>query len=127
MEQFCSVLVNQFNFLRMNFCIIRGIIAGASAIKRFQKKNGKVNQSADLHLKEICNDPHPMEVAVKVTGEHVHYAGCVGMTVEVGYVVRVFPFKDRQTGESSYGNEVYAHTIKTINADRSAMLNQKEA
>ena len=103
-----------------------GIIAGATTVERFEKKDGTKNQSAVLHLMEISKDPHPLELAVKVTGELVNYAACVGMTVEVEYINRVFVFRDRETGRKRFGNDVYAHAIRIMNADRSAMLNQNE-
>lgn len=105
--------------------IISGIIADASAIKAFQKTDGTESKSAILYIQEKCNDVHPKEVAVKVTGNNVSFAGCVGCEVECEYIVRVFPFKDRKTGGRTFGNDVYAVGIKVINADRSAMLNIK--
>lgn len=108
---------------------ITGIIAGASSVERYEKKDGTESKSAVLHVMEICNDAHPMEVAVKVTGDNTTFAGCVGMTVEVEYINRVFAFESKKTGGKTFGNDVYARTIKIINADRSAMLDvkQKEA
>lgn len=108
---------------------IKGIIAGASSVERFTKKDGTESKSAVLHVMEVCNDPHPMEVAVKVTGDKTYYAGCVGMTVEVEFIIRVFTFTDKKTGVKTFGNDVYTHSIKIIDADRSAMLdiNNKEA
>ena len=103
-----------------------GIIAGATTVERFEKKDGTKNQSAVLHLMEISKDPHPLELAVKVTGELVNYAACVGMTVEVEYINRVFVFRDKQTNRKCLGNDVYAHSIRVVDADRSAMLNKKE-
>ena len=106
--------------------MFRGIIADATTVQSFQKKDGTKSQSAVLHLMEICNNPHPLELAVKVTGELVNYAACVGMTVEVEYINRVFVFRDKQTKRKCLGNDVYAHSIRVVDADRSAMLNEKE-
>ena len=106
--------------------MFRGIIADATTVQSFQKKDGTKSQSAVLHLMEICNNPHPLELAVKVTGELVNYAACVGMTVEVEYINRVFVFRDKQTNRKCLGNDVYAHSIRVVDADRSAMLNKKE-
>ena len=107
---------------------IQGIIAGASSVERFTKKDGTESKSAILHIQELNDDPHPIEIAVKVTGNKTEYAGCVGMEVEVEYVLRVFAFTDKKTGGKTYGNDVYAYNIEIVNADRSALLdiNQKE-
>ena len=115
-----------FIFCDMSIQKFTGIIAGATTVERFEKKDGTKNQSAVLHLMEISKDPHPLELAVKVTGELVNYAACVGMTVEVEYINRVFVFRDKQTNRKCFGNDVYAHAIRIMNADRSAMLNQNE-
>ena len=106
--------------------MFRGIIADATTVQSFQKKAGTKSQSAVLHLMEICNSPHPLELAVKVTGELVNYAACVGMTVEVEYINRVFVFRDKQTNRKCLGSDVYAHSIRVVDADRCAMLNKKE-
>lgn len=108
---------------------ITGIIAGASSVECFEKKDGTESKSAMLHIQAVGNDRYPEEVAIKVTGENAEYAGCTGMVVEVEYVVRVFAFADKKTGGKTFGNDVYARTINIINADRSAMLDvkQKEA
>ena len=108
---------------------ITGIIAGATSVERFTKKDGTESKSAMLHIQVVSNDRYPEEVAVKVTGENAEYAGCTGMLVDVEYVVRVFAFADKKTGGKTFGNDVYARTIKIINTDRSAMLDvkQKEA
>lgn len=108
---------------------IIGNIANATAVERFTKKDGTESKSAILHIQVIGNDRYPEEIAVKVTGDNTYYAGCTGMEVEVEYVVRVFAFADKKTGGKTFGNDVYARTIKIINADRSAMLDvkQKEA
>ena len=105
---------------------IKGIIAGASSVERFTKKDGTESKSAMLYIQELSNDAHPNEVAVKVTGDKTNYAGCMGMEVEVEYVVRVFEFRDKKTGGKTYGNDVYAHAIEIIKADRSAMLDIKQ-
>lgn len=109
---------------------IQGYIAGASSIERFTKKDGTEGMKAILYIKEVSNEPHPTEVAVKVSGDDTYYTGCVGMTVEVEYAVRVFPFTGKKTGAQTYGNDIYARRIEIINADRSAMLDinqEKEA
>ena len=108
----------------MNIQKMTGIIAGASPVKRFTKKNGNVSESAVLHIVVNCNHSHPQEVAVKVTGDYVNYAQCVGMTVEVEYICRVFPFIEKGTGYQSFGNDLYLHSITIVNKDRSAMLDE---
>lgn len=105
---------------------IRGIIVNATAIKTFNKKDGKKSESAVLHIMENTNDPYPVQVAVKASGEYASFAGCTGMEVECEYYNRVFSFKDKATGAECFGNDPYVRSIKIINADRSAMLDLKE-
>lgn len=104
---------------------IKGIIVNATAIKAFNKKDGKKSESAVLHIMENSNEQYPMQVAVKVSGEFASYAGCIGMEVECEYYNRVFTFIDKVTGEKCFGNDPYIRSIKIINADRSALLNIK--
>ena len=53
---------------------ITGIIAAATAIKRFQKKDGTVSEQATIQVRQVTDDRYPLEVAVKLTGEQTQYA-----------------------------------------------------
>lgn len=88
---------------------ITGIIAAASAIEQIQKKDGTSTQKAVLHIQEVCNHQYPQEIAVTVTGDMAQFAGMVGCTVTVEYVVRVFAFT--KNGNPALGNDVYARKI----------------
>ena len=91
---------------------ITGVIAAATAIKRFQKKDGTVSEQATIHVRQVTDDRYPLEVAVKLTGEQTQYARMIGATVEVQYVIRVFTFvKD---GETKLGNDIYARSIRLV-------------
>lgn len=93
---------------------ISGVIAAATAIKQFQKKDGTLSDQATLHIQQVTNDVYPQEVAVKVTGELAQFARMVGYNVEVDYVVRVFNFSKQ--GEQMIGNDIYARSIKVAGA-----------
>lgn len=93
---------------------ISGVIAAATAIKQFQKKDGTLSDQATLHIQQVTNDVYPQEVAVKVTGELAQFARMVGYNVEVDYVVRVFYFTKQ--GEQMIGNDIYARNIKVAGA-----------
>ena len=45
---------------------ISGVIAAATAIRQFQKKDGTFSDQATLHIQQVTNDVYPQEVAVKV-------------------------------------------------------------
>lgn len=106
---------------------IQGIIANASSIAAFKKKDGSESYSAMLHIKESDNVKHPQEVAVKVTGENTYYAQCVGMEVKVEYCVRVFAFADKKTGQTTYGNDIYARRVEFVNAGCSADIDNNNS
>ena len=89
---------------------ISGVIAAATAIRQFQKKDGTFSDQATLHIQQVTNDVYLQEVAVKVTGELAQFARMVGYNVEVDYVVRVFNFT--KMGEQMIGNDIYARNIK---------------
>ena len=89
---------------------ISGVIAAATAIRQFQKKDGTLSDQATLHIQQVTGDVYPQEIAVKVTGELAQFARMVGYNVEVDYVVRVFNFT--KMGEQMIGNDVYARNIK---------------
>ena len=89
-----------------------GIIAAATAIKRFQKKDGTVSEQATIHVRQVTDDRYPLEVAVKLTGEQTQYARMIGASVEVQYVIRVFTFV--KNGETMLGNDIYARMIRLI-------------
>lgn len=93
---------------------ISGVIAAATAIRQFQKKDGTFSDQATLHIQQVTNDVYPQEVAVKVTGELAQFARMVGYNVEVDYVVRVFNFT--KMGEQMIGNDIYARNIKVASA-----------
>lgn len=93
---------------------ISGVIAAATAIRQFQKKDGTFSDQATLHIQQVTGDVYPQEIAVKVTGELAQFARMVGYNVEVDYVVRVFNFT--KMGEQMIGNDVYARNIKVANA-----------
>lgn len=93
---------------------ISGVIAAATAIKQFQKKDGTLSDQATLHIQQVANDVYPQEVAVKVTGELAQFARMVGYNVEVDYVVRVFNFTKQD--EQMIGNDIYARAIKVAGA-----------
>lgn len=93
---------------------ISGVIAAATAIRQFQKKDGTFSDQATLHIQQVTNDVYPQEVAVKVTGELAQFARMVGYNVEVDYVVRVFNFT--KMGEQMIGNDIYARNIKVAGA-----------
>ncbi|MGM9758872.1 MAG: hypothetical protein ACI30I_01990 [Parabacteroides sp.] len=95
------------------FTKIKGIIAAASAIKRFTKTDGTVSEQAMLHIRQMSEDAHPPEVAVKVTGSNAQYARMIGYHVEVEYVIRVFHFT--KEGEDRLGNDIYASRIRVVN------------
>lgn len=90
---------------------ISGVIAAATAIKQFKKKDGTTNYQATLHIQQVTNDPYPQEVAIKVTGDLAKFAQMVGSNVVVEYVIRVFSFE--KNGEKLIGNDIYAKTIKS--------------
>lgn len=89
-----------------------GVIAAATAIKRYQKKDGTVSEQATIHVRQVTDDRYPLEVAVKLTGEQAQYARMIGASVEVQYVIRVFTFV--KNGETMLGNDIYARMIRLI-------------
>ena len=89
-----------------------GVIAAATAIKRFQKKDGTVSEQATIQVRQVTDDRYPLEVAVKLTGEQTQYARMMGASVEVQYVIRVFTFV--KNGETLLGNDIYARMIRLI-------------
>ena len=91
---------------------LTGIIAAATAIKRYQKKDGTVSEQATIHVRQVTDDRYPFEVAVKLTGEQTQYARMIGASVEVQYVIRVFTFV--KNGETMLGNDIYARMIRLI-------------
>lgn len=93
---------------------ISGVIAAATAIRQFQKKDGTFSDQATLHIQQVTGDVYPQEIAVKVTGELAQFARMVGYNVEVDYVVRVFNFT--KMGEQMIGNDIYARNIKVAGA-----------
>ena len=99
---------------------ISGVIADATAIKRFQRKDGTVSEQATIHVRQVTNDRYPLEVAVKLTGEQTYYAGMVGASVEVQYVIRVFTFV--KNGETMLGNDIYARMIRLIQREEALAL-----
>lgn len=97
-----------------------GVIADASANKRFQKKDGTVSEQATIHVRQVTDDRYPLEVAVKLTGEQTQYARMIGASVEVQYVIRVFTFV--KNGEKLLGNDIYARMIRLIPGEEALAL-----
>lgn len=91
---------------------IIGVISDATAVENFSKKDGSRGCKCILKITAISDDAYPQEVAVSVTGDNTNYSRCLGMSVEVEYINRVFEFT--KEGSRRFGNDVYLHSIKAF-------------
>lgn len=98
------------------FQTFKGTIVDSTKISSFTKKNGEKSDQAMLYVQQMTNNQYPLEVAVKVTGNNALFANMVGANVELEYVKRVFAFM--KNGEKCFGNDIYAHRIKLIDAEQ---------
>ena len=102
---------------------LTGIVVNSTSVERFVKKNGEEGRKATIHVRRVSNEPHPEEVAVKLTNEQTQYALLpVGTFVEVEYFNRVFRFTDKQ-GRRCLGNDPCARTIRLVAPDAPKGLN----
>lgn len=92
--------------------VIKGIIKDATAVKQFNKLDGKHNVKCILYIVATEEMSHPQEVAVTACGLLTWYAQAIGHIVEVEYINRVFQFD--KNGEKCYGNDIYATNIKEV-------------
>lgn len=103
--------------------ILTGIIVNSTNVERFVKKNGEEGRKATIHVRRVSNEPHPEEVAVKLTNEQTQYALLpVGTFVEVEYFNRVFQFTDKQ-GRGCLGNDPCVSGIRLVAPDAPKGLN----
>lgn len=102
---------------------LTGIIVNSTSVERFVKKNGEEGLKATIHVRRVSNEPHPEEVAVKLTNEQTQYALLpVGTFVEVEYFNRVFQFADKQ-GRVCLGNDPCVSRIRLVAPDAPRGLN----